>query len=307
MSIRVLFLAAICLSACSAGGSAFNVAPADATAPDAIPGAAPGAAPDATTAGVVEDATAPGVAPDAPIPDAAPGIAPDAAVPDTAPDVTAPDASPDTAPDATAPDATAPDAAPDFGPDSSPDGAPTDLALIPPDLVNVAAGGTASASAIWQDDPRVYPDEVIDGSLYDAVNGGNYWLLPNETPGWWQVDLNRTFDIELVRILNCNNGRANDRATKDFRLEIRDDAGTVVYSAAGILPFTSASSASNPTRPYDVRLEKPVAGRTVRIFVDSWYPTRTDPTWPYPVIDSSDDHNQGGGLDEVQVFANVRR
>jgi hypothetical protein len=191
------------------------------------------------------------------------------------------------------PDATVPDAAPGM------------LAPLDPDLVNVAARGTASASATWEDNPLVGAGKVLDGSLYDAREGGNYWLLPNETPGWVQIDLRDVFNIEVVRILNCNNGHGNDRATKDFRLEIKDPSDTVVYSAGGVLPFTSASSADSPTRPYEIRLGKPVAGRTVKIFVDSWYPTRTDPAWPYPVLDSSDDHNEGGGLNEVEIFARV--
>jgi hypothetical protein len=186
---------------------------------------------------------------------------------------------------------------------TAPDAAPPDLAPLPPDLVNVAAGATVSASATWEDNPLVGPDKVIDGSLYDAHDGGNYWLLPNQTAGWLQIDLPQVFDIQVVRILNCNNGRANDRATKNFRLEIKDASDKVVYSTAGVLPFTSASSADSPTRPYEVRVSTPVAGRTVKIFVDSWYPTRTDPTWPNPVIDSSDDSNEGGGLNEVEIFA----
>lgn len=185
---------------------------------------------------------------------------------------------------------------------TAPDAALTDPASRAPDLVNVAAGGAASASATWQEDARFHPDNVIDGSSYDAAEGGNYWLLPNETAGWWQIDLNKTFEVEVVRILNCNNGGGNDRATKDFRLEIKDDSQRVVYAVSGILPFTSASSAASPTRPYEVRLDRPVPGRTVKIFVDSWYPTRSDLGWPHPVL-GGDPSNQGGGLNEVEILA----
>jgi F5/8 type C domain len=172
----------------------------------------------------------------------------------------------------------------------------------PVDPTNLAASGTVSASAFWEDNPLFEPTKAIDGSTFDADGGGNYWLLPNQTPGWWQVDLGSDVPIGLIRILNCNNDSANDRATKDFRLEIVDAAGTVVHTTADVLPFTSFSSAANPTTPYVLDLPAPVSGRYVRIWVDSWYPTRSDPAWPFPVISGSSD-NEGGGLNEVQVFA----
>jgi hypothetical protein len=170
-------------------------------------------------------------------------------------------------------------------------------------LTNVALHGTASASQVWEDDPRFLPDNVIDDSAYDDADARNYWLLPNVTPGWWQVDLGAEFAIRTIKIFNCNNERANDRGTKDFRLEIRDATQDVVRTAAGTLPFTSFSSSTQPTVPRVLDFEAPVRGRYVRIYVDSWYPTRTDPAWPHPTVYSSDPDNQGGGLNEVQVFA----
>ena len=197
----------------------------------------------------------------------------------------------------------------DGPPTSAPDAAVITVADARPttgadgSLTNLALNGTATASSVWENNPKLLPENVIDDSAYDDVEQKNYWLLPNETTGWWQVDLGAEFDISTIKVFNCNNGLANDRGTKDFRLEIRDATQEVVHTASGVLPFTSMSSAARPIVPRVLDLAKPVRGRYVKIYVDSWYPTRTDPSWPYPTIESSDPGNQGGGLNEVQVFA----
>jgi len=172
----------------------------------------------------------------------------------------------------------------------------------PVNPTNIALGAPVSASAYWENNPIVAPEKAVDGSTYDQYGGGNYWVLPNVTPGWLQVDLGSPRAIGLIKIINFNNSYANDRATKDFRCEILDADMTVLYSTSGVLPFTSFSSASNPTVPYIIDLPAAITGRYVKIYVDSWYPTRTDPTWPYPVISSSNLNNEGGGLNDLQVF-----
>jgi len=215
-------------------------------------------------------------------------------VPDAAP-IGVPDAAPIIAADA------APIIAADAAPIIAADAAPVNGA--DGSLTNVALNGTATASSVWENNPKLLPENVIDDSAYDDVEQKNFWLLPNETAGWWQVDLGAEFTIHTIKIFNCNNGEANDRGTKDFRLEIRDATQDVVRATSGMLPFTSMSSVARPIVPRVLDFAKPVRGRYVKIYVDTWYPTRTDPSWPYPKIDSSDPGNQGGGLNEVQVFA----
>lgn len=173
----------------------------------------------------------------------------------------------------------------------------------PVDPVNIALTGTASASAYWENHPAFLPSNAIDGSTYDNTSTGKYWLLPNQTTGWWQVDLGAAYPIGLVEILNCNNNGSNDRGTRDFHLEILDASSNVVFTQAGILPFTSFSSPSNPTVPYVLDLAAAVNGRYVKVYVDSWYPTRNDPSWPYPTVPSSNTSNEGGGLNDVRVYA----
>jgi hypothetical protein len=180
-----------------------------------------------------------------------------------------------------------------------PGAGPTDGSV----LTNVARKGTVTASAVWEDNPNLLPDNVIDDSTYDDAEAMNYWLLPNETAGWWQVDLGAEFNIRTIKVFNCNNGQANDRGTKDFRVEIMNASHAVIHTASGDLPFTSRSSATHPIVPRVLELEGAVLGRYVKIYVDSWYQTRRNPSWPYPTIDSSDPGNQGGGLNEVQVLA----
>jgi hypothetical protein len=163
-------------------------------------------------------------------------------------------------------------------------------------------GGIASASAVWQDNLSVGPAKVVDGSSYEDSVPANYWLLPNRTAGWWQVDLGGEFVISTIEIYNTNTGLANDRGTKDFRIEIQDSARKVVFTRAGILPFTSRSSATHPIVPFTVNPGKFETGRYVKVYVDSWYPTRSDTSWAHPVESSSTVTNEGGGLNEVRVF-----
>jgi F5/8 type C domain len=166
---------------------------------------------------------------------------------------------------------------------------------------NLALSGTVTASAFWENNPIVRPALVIDGSTFDSPTGGSYWILPNLSKGWWQVNLGKEFTLGTIDIYNTNNGGGNDRATREFRLEILDAGATVVYSLADTLPFTSYSSAAFPTTPYTVHLPASITGQYVKVYVDGWYPTRNDPFWPFPLLPSHNE-NEGGGLNDVQVF-----
>lgn len=167
---------------------------------------------------------------------------------------------------------------------------------------NVALGRVATASAVWENNPSVGPDKVIDGSSFEDSVPANYWILPNRTAGWWQVDLGGEFQISAIEIYNTNNGLSNDRGTRDFRIEIQDSARNIVFSHAGILPFTSRSSAAHPIVPLTVKPGRIEAGRYVKVYVDSWYPTRSDTSWAFPVASSGTVSNEGGGLNEVRVL-----
>ena len=157
--------------------------------------------------------------------------------------------------------------------------------------------------AFWENNPLLKPENAQDGSTWDTADGGNYWALPNKTKGWWQVDLGKTHPLRLIRIFNTSNSYCNDRGTKDFRLEVRDSADAVVLAHKGSLPFADYYGDAGTRSPFSLGLERGVRGRFVKVYVDSWYPTRTDPAWPYRTCDSSNLSNEGGGLNEVQVFA----
>jgi hypothetical protein len=71
---------------------------------------------------------------------------------------------------------------------------------------NLALSGTVTASAFWENNPIVRPALVIDGSTYDSPTGGSYWILPNLSKGWWQVNLGQEFTLGTIDIYNTNNG-----------------------------------------------------------------------------------------------------
>lgn len=162
--------------------------------------------------------------------------------------------------------------------------------------------GKATASAVWENNPLLQPENVQDGTTFDTANAGNYWDLPNNTKGWVQIDLGKDHKLSHINLFNTSNSYCNDRGTKDFRLEIRDEANAVILTTKGVLPFVDYFADADAKTPFSVKFKEAVRGRYVKVYVDSWYRTRTDASWPYQTCYSSNLSNEGGGLNEVQIF-----
>ncbi len=142
------------------------------------------------------------------------------------------------------------------------------------DLKNIALGKPATASAT--SNPNVCPDHVTDGSILEDIL--DYWLLPDSTPGWVQVDLGNRYELCRVDWLNTHNDGYNDRATTEWHLAVSEDGVTFEDVAAGDEEFS--------TDPgwVEVTAVSGLVGRYVRIYVDDYY-------------------NRGGGLNEIKVYA----
>ncbi len=173
---------------------------------------------------------------------------------------------------------------------------PTDTSRILP------LKGKVTASAFWENNPLLKPENIQDGTTLDTANAGNYWNLPNNTLGWVQIDLGKNHSLSHINLFNTSNSYCNDRGTKDFRLEVRDAKDLVVMTYKGTLPFVDYFAEADTKTPFSLKLKEAVNGRYVKVYVDSWYPTRTDTKWPYETCFSSNYYNEGGGLNEVQIF-----
>lgn len=153
----------------------------------------------------------------------------------------------------------------------------------------VAAGKQTTSSGFWQHNPEYSftSQAIVDRQTNELhcdmgiESGNSYWLLPDKTTGWIEIDLARDYAITKVRYLNTHNGSCRDRATKKFHIAVSasgEFSGEEVVVAEGEMPFTSSPVFQ------ETILSNPVPGRYVRFYVDDYY------EW-------------GGGLNELEVYA----
>ena len=93
----------------------------------------------------------------------------------------------------------------------------------------------ASASGSWS--AAYGPDHLVDGKTAETGEI-TYWLLPSQTAGWAQVQLDSLYRLDHVRWLNTHNGAAHDRATAAWRLDGSYDGVTFTELSRGTAPFS---------------------------------------------------------------------
>jgi len=96
-------------------------------------------------------------------------------------------------------------------------------------VLRVPQRATAQASAVLAGYPA---ENVADGD--EATE----WLLPNRTPGWIELTLDPVRDVGELRLLNSHNGHYNDRATRNYRIEVFS-GGRVAKTLNGSFPAFS--------------------------------------------------------------------
>lgn len=128
----------------------------------------------------------------------------------------------------------------------------------------------------------VQASETIDvkNPKYAAVNvvdgrTATEWILPDARPGWVELKTKRPRRVQGVRLLNSHNAPHNDRATREFRVELYAGSALVaardgVFTELAVLPEWMNVDVSGA----DVD--------RVRVAVRSW-------------------HKTGGGLAEIEV------
>jgi hypothetical protein len=166
---------------------------------------------------------------------------------------------------------------------------PTSVSSVNTELIEVAAGQKTTTSGFWQYSADYsFPSHAIVDRQTDELHcdigiesGNSYWLLPDKSNGWIEIDLASDYAITKFRYLNTHNGSCGDRATKKFHIAVSNSgefSGEEIIVAEGEMPFTFSPDFQETT------LSNPVPGRYVRFYVDEYY------EW-------------GGGLNELEVYA----
>ncbi len=118
-------------------------------------------------------------------------------------------------------------------------------------------GTFADASAYFGNNDQFAPANAIDG------NPDTEWLLPDHTTGWLEVNIGPPRRIAAVSIVNASNQPHEDRATREYTIEVWAH-GELARSVEGTLPF---STARNPVR-HQVDVDD---AERVRVIVRSWH------------------------------------
>jgi hypothetical protein len=116
----------------------------------------------------------------------------------------------------------------------------------------------ATASAVYAGDPIFGPDRVLDG---DTVTE---WLLPDRTPGTLELALRAPRRVTAVRLVNGHNREFNDRAVRDYEIEL--------YAGQRLVKKLSGSFAQLVPAPAPVSIRADADGvDRVRIVVKSFH------------------------------------
>ena len=116
-------------------------------------------------------------------------------------------------------------------------------------------------SASGSYDKKLFPPEnVIDGRVKeDNTQFPDYWIAPNWTSGWVRLDLNGSYSISEVQVMNTHNGGAGDRAAATARVEFYGKDGAISY-----LPKVLVSDFPQWTK---IKVNPPISAHAVKIFV----------------------------------------
>lgn len=155
--------------------------------------------------------------------------------------------------------------------------------------VEVAGGKPVFASSYWRH-PTLpnwthSPDKVIDRQVEEVncrAGDHTYWLLPDKKTGWVQLDLENFYSIVRLRWLNTHNSQCNDRATTKLRIVL---SKTPQFDSGAVEVFNQQLAFSLQPDYQELILAEPIQARYVRFYVDDYY-------------------KNGGGLNEIEVYAN---
>ncbi|RYD47805.1 MAG: hypothetical protein EOP85_04800 [Verrucomicrobiaceae bacterium] len=140
------------------------------------------------------------------------------------------------------------------------------------------------------------PSNLTDGRLNDSGSPGDwsYWLAPNHDSGEFTVDLLESQEIGRIDLQNTRNRVHDDRGMRRFRLLVSENGVDFREILEGELGRISSPSKPGVDFPFESFPFAAVKARYVKVVGLSHYRERDG---------TEDDDNQGGGLNEIRIFA----
>lgn len=134
--------------------------------------------------------------------------------------------------------------------------------LVPVEPVNyVGTPVVTNVSASGSFDEVLYrPENVMDYRIKDVIGRfPDFWLSPNFEDGWINLDLEGSYMLSEVRLLNTNNAGIGDRAAGVVKLELYEGDGSIVYTdEVEVLGFPEWTS---------LKIDPPILTQAVKLFV----------------------------------------
>jgi hypothetical protein len=137
-----------------------------------------------------------------------------------------------------------------------------------------------------------------------------YWLLPEETLGWIELELNQPTAVDTVRLLNTSNAGLNDFAAHTFRVELYDTNHKLLTSKDDVFgkvfdrPFKQAFIVPKWFHQYTRSFEGMLDPNLTVPFGDGWkdvsFGNVKEVAFVRIVITKY--WGIGGGLNEIQVY-----
>lgn len=138
------------------------------------------------------------------------------------------------------------------------------------------------------------PENLTDGRLDDSGVPGDwsFWLASEGENGEATIDLLESHQISRISLQNTCNRRIDDRGTESFIALVSEDNVHFSPVCEGTLPRLDPKATGS--FPFHDFTFSPVKARFLKVVVTSHYRSLKRP----------DDHpNQGGGLNEIRIFA----
>lgn len=167
-----------------------------------------------------------------------------------------------------------------------------------PSSGNLALGKPVASPAHYsKDHGSVFPPETLtDGRINDTGSPGDwsFWLAPNGEPGEFTVDLLERVEIGRIELQNTRNRTHGDRGLRNISIQVSDDHENFLEIALTELPRVGELPAPGVCFPFETITFKPVTARFVKVRGLSYYRNDERP---------QEDLNEGGGLNEIRIFA----
>ncbi|MES2660178.1 MAG: discoidin domain-containing protein [Verrucomicrobiota bacterium] len=163
---------------------------------------------------------------------------------------------------------------------------------------NLALGKPVSSPAHYSKaHGSVFPAaSLTDGRLNDSGSPGDwsFWLAPNGDAGEFTVDLQDALTIGKIDLQNTRNRTHGDRGLREISIRVSDDNQNfreILHAELRPIPDLPPPGVDFPFESFSFA---PVKARYVKVVGISYYRSAKYPP---------ENPNEGGGLNEIRVFA----